>query len=479
MIEELDLRVLKAILNDKINALQFVHKYETEIFDQEVQRFAGLVLDYTKHFRSPPTRRTLLDRHSGNSMLTSLINDVWDEVDQLESDIKEFPYDLAELKKRFQIRAVDRIRELAASEEDPENPADPETYFTNLTLAISRVTSLDLERTHIQKPVGDYIDEFVEGYENRRLNPEAATTIRTGYSMIDELAPVCPGELILVAAETGGGKSVWLNNLGKQIWMQGNELDTDPDYFVKGHNVLFFSLEMSYHECFVRFLASLANVPQKALLNSTLTMEEWSRVGQAKDFINKYQEFGHYFDIVDVPRNLTIEEIELRYNDALLRYQPEVVIVDYMGLMHSTALAKEADWLKLGGISASLHEFARAYNCVMFTAAQLTDIKRNSQGKIDEDKIVGLHRLGRSSLIAHNLNLAIQLEKRPNEQYLPDMPYHIIKNRKGPLGKGTLIKNFVNSTLIDTPYDQNDLPKLQTANIPDLIKSIQESKNRQ
>jgi len=613
MNEELDLRVLKGIVNDKVNALTFVYRYDHTLFDEEIQRFAKLVLDYTKHFRSPPTRRTLLDRHDGNSNLTQLINDSWDELDSLEYDIKEYAYDVSELKHRFQVRGVEEVRAQAASE-DVDNLSDPEGYFNKLALAINRITSLELERSHIQKPVGDYVDEFAEGYESRRLNPESCPEIKTGFSMIDAVTGgVAPSELIMVGAETNGGKalsiytpiptpsgwttmgkikvgdlvfgddgnackviavsgvmynrpcytikfsdgemvvadaghqwvvrrhedkevltteelfkssenfwvasdlkeieithiekaisvpvqciqvdaasncflcgwgrvrthnSMLLNGFGKQIWLQENTIDTSPDSFTRGYNVLYFSLEMPYQDCFIRFLASLANVPQRALAKSTLMQEEMRRVNKAYEFIKKYQENGYYFDIVDVPRNLTIEELELRYHDALLRYHPDVVIVDYMGLMNSKLFAKEQDWLKMGAIAASLHEFARAYDCVVITAAQLTDLKRSSQGSQEESRRVGVHRWGRSSLIMHHVNTGIQIETRQNEINFPDLKIHVVKNRKGPLGEGALIKNFANASLVDVPFDQRELPGDVSSKIPALIKSIQEAKNK-
>jgi hypothetical protein len=287
-----------------------------------------------------------------------------------------------------------------------------------------------------------------------------------------------PGELIMIGGETAAGKSMLLSNMAKQIWLQENTLDTAPTDFVRGYNILYFSLEMPYHDCFIRFLASLANVPQRSLSKSMLKSDEEKRVQKAYDFMKKYQENGYYFDIVDVPRNLTIEEVELRYHDALLRYQPEVVVVDYMGLMHSKALAKEQDWLKMGAIAASLHEFARAYDCIVITAAQLTDLKRNASGpKTEESRRVGVHRWGRSSLIMHNVNLGIQIETRPEEKMFPDLKIHGVKNRKGPLAQGNLIKNFANASLIDVPFDHSELPGDVTSRVPDLIKQTLEKLN--
>lgn len=475
--EELDLKILKGILDDKVNALTYAHRYGPELFDEDSSFFGGLVLSYIKHFRAPPTRRTLKERHSGNDEIQRIIDNTWDEVEGLDYNVKEFSFDLEELKNRFRHRAVEKIREQAATD-DPDNPENPELYFNKLAMEISKATSLDLERTHTQKPVGDYIEEFKDSYQAQIDNPEHSLEIKTGYSMIDSVAGgISPGELIMIGGETNSGKSMLLNNMAKQIWMQDNTLE-NPDAG-RGYNILYFSLEMPYKDCFIRFLASLANVPQRSLAKSILDPQEKKRVDQAYSFIKKYQQNGYYFDIVDVPRNLTIEEVELRYHDALMRYRPEVVVVDYMGLMHSKTLAKEQDWLKLGGISSSLHEFGRAYDSAVITAAQLTDLKRSSQGSQEESKRVGVHRWGRSSLIMHNVNLGIQIETRHNERSFPDLKIHVVKNRKGPLGQGSLVKNFANASLIDVPYDQNEIPGDVSANIPALIKAIQEQKNKE
>lgn len=479
MIEELDLRILKSITSDKVNALTFASRYDQSLFDQDSQRFAKLVLDYTKHFRSPPTKRTLLDQHGKNQILATTIEEAWHEIEEFDYDLREYPYDLVQLKKRYQQQAVEEIRAQAALE-DPDAPQNPDEYFNNLSLAINRITSVELERTYTQKPVGDYVQEFSESYEARKNNPEEAVEIMTGYSMIDAVSGgISPGELVMIGGESNAGKSQLLSNMAKQIWLQGNTIESSASTnMARGYNIIYFSLEMPYEDCFIRFLSSLANVPQRSLSKSTLSHEEELRVQKAYDFIKAYQDSGYYFDIVDVPRNLTIEEVELRYHDAMLRYRPDVVVIDYMGLMHSTTLAKEQDWLKLGGIAASLHEFGRAYDNTVITAAQLTDLKRNSGSSRDENRAVGMHRWGRSSLIMHHVNLGIQIETRQNEMSFPDLKIHIVKNRKGPLGQGHLIKNFSNASLIDVPYDQKELPGDISSSIPDLIRSIREAKNK-
>lgn len=271
--------------------------------------------------------------------------------------------------------------------------------------------------------------------------------------------------------------SMLLSNMSIQMWLQQNTIDTDKNDFKRGYSILYFSLEMPYEDCFDRFLARVADIPQRSIRDAKLNEEEIQRRDKALKFIKDYQEAGNYFNIVDVPRNVTIEEVELRFQDALLQFRPDVVVVDYMGLMHDPAKAKEQDWLKMGAIAASLHEFSRAYDCVMLTAVQLTDIKRGAKNKGDQEEHqkVGVHRIGRSSHIMHHVNIGIQIESRLNERSLEDMRYHVIKNRKGPLGQGNLIKNFECASLYDVPFieDQNESGSISDK-IPELIKRVRD-----
>lgn len=264
--------------------------------------------------------------------------------------------------------------------------------------------------------------------------------------------------------------SILLSNMATQMWLQDNNI-YKLDNFSTGYNVLFLSLEMPYEDCFSRFLARLADVPQRSIIKGTLTDDEREKVAQAEKFIEAYP---YEFEIVDVPRDLNINELELRFNDAMLKYKPHIVVVDYLSLMESKN-AKEQDWLRLGYLAGQLHEFARAHNVVVLTAVQLTDINRNNKSdpkNRSEEQTVGTHRVGRSSLILHHANLFIQLEKRPGEMAYPDLKYHIVKNRKGPLLQGLLKKHFENGALYDKTFTRPNQVLSDDEDIGDKIRKI-------
>lgn len=470
MDNELDLRILKALTTDKISALTYVNKFDHTLFSNEFKLFGKICTDYINTYRSPPTERTLIEFQKDPSN-TPIIESTWQDLELIDYDIREYSFDLDKLKKRHQHRKIEEIRERAA---DEENVEDYDKFIKELSLKINEVVRLDLGRSYVHESAGDYVDKFREVYENIKNNPESINRIKTGFSAYDALTGgIAPSELIIVGGETGAGKSMLLNNMSKNIWLNGNSIESDLVY--PGKNLLYFSLEMPVDMCFNRFLASLANVKMSDLVKGNLNEDDQESVNIATDFIKNYQEAGYFFNIVDFPRGLTINDMEALYEEAMLRFIPDVIVVDYLSLMSvDNSMAREQDWLKVGYLAAALHEFARTYNIPVITAAQLTDIKRGAQSaQAEQDKRIGTHRFGRSSLILHNVNAAIQIESRPHEADLFDLIYHLIKNRNGPLGCGTLIKDFAKASLVDVPYEDN-LNKDVSPDISELIRKFKE-----
>jgi replicative DNA helicase len=194
-------------------------------------------------------------------------------------------------------------------------------------------------------------------------------------------------------------------------------------------------------------LGRLSSNPTKSIRSAKLNQEEAAKLKKVLRFVGKYP---HQFEIIDIPRGATMENLEMLYEDAKQEFDPKVIVIDYLGLMDYEGGEME-DWLKLGKIAEKIHEFARAHNCTVLSAVQLNRAK----GTKEEDKI-GMHRVGRSALIMNNGNIAIQIETRPNEKNFPDMKYHIIKNRDGELGNGSMIKNLSCGTLIDNKIEEDE-----------------------
>jgi replicative DNA helicase len=439
----LDLLILKILTTHKQHALEFAAESDARLFNPEVWNFANLVVNYIKNYKDVPTLRVLTEKLSkgNNDKLIEHINKVWDSIQQIEYNEKEYKHDLEKLKKRFAEKQI-----LAAK--DNLSKYEPGTMDVTKALAdmqkvIQNVKSLNQAKTFENINIKEYLPTFVEKFNLKKDNPDLEVGIKTKYSFFDFATNgVKPADFILIAGESGFGKSLLLNNMAIQTWMQDNTIDqTTP--FTPGKNIIYFSLEMPYEDCFNRLISRLAGVPSRNIENASLNKDEFSKVKKALDFIKRYP---YNFKIVDVA-DACANDLENIYVNCEEKF--DVVFIDYLGIMNTNEKSDEADWLKQGTISYEVRAIARKYKLPVFSAVQLN---RKAQGK-DSSENIGLSRLARSGTIATHATHVLQIESRQEEHLHPDMVVHMIKNRKGPKGKGVLYKNLACATLIDKPME--------------------------
>lgn len=436
-----DIRVLQGLVSDQQLSLDFVNnEIPPDIFAPEIFSLASSVISYIKKYRICPTPRVLLEIHAENSTARDQIETVFEGLSEFNSS--EFRFEVDRLKDRWLKQKIENVKNRVDLEH-------PETSLKLLQSTLREIETVrEANRQYIQKTLKSYLPDFKTAYYEKIKNPNSKKGIKTGYSYLDFITNgIEPAEMVVIGGETGSGKSVLLNNMAINMWLQGNRLDAPMDKMVKGAHVMYFSLEMPYAVCFRRTLARLANVPIYSLRDAVLTKEETESVQQAGRFIDKYP---FEFEIVDVPRGVTVKKIEEIYLEARGRFTPDVVVVDYLGLLEEPGLEGD-DWLKLGFIAGKLHEFARTYNTRVLTAVQLNRLSTQKKS-YEQHEIVGLHRFGRSSLIATHANLCLQIETRLEEKLRQDLSVHIVKNREGELGNMLLSKNFANGSVLDVPY---------------------------
>jgi len=441
-LQEQDLRMLKAILSNQRIALDFSTHYSSSLFLGDAKHLAEAILSYVKIYKDLPTKRVLSDKYPA---IKNQIDNLYQELTNVEFEPQEFKYDLEKFIQRYK----DTRTASLADELRFNSNVNADTIIKEMERTIKDVRSISgpTKQAYTQKGIHEFIDDFTKEYVAKIEAPELGAGIKTGYSFLDYVTNgLAPAEMLIVGAETGGGKSMFLNNIAIQMWMQENTIASSP--FSKGYNVQYFSLEMPYKACFRRTLARLADVPMYGLRDSNLTKAELESVYQASAFIKKYSE-QNQFEIVDIPRGVTVEQIEERYLEACTRYQPDIVVVDYLGLLEDHDIEGD-DWLKLGKIAGKLHEFARAYNIRLLTAVQLNRPAKSKN--TDPAELIGIHRIGRSSQILHHANIGIQLETRKDEHLRDTLVYHVIKNRDGECGKAEISKKFKNGSIFDVPY---------------------------
>jgi len=462
MSNNLDLIVLKNLLSNKKYAVDFANDGDAKLFAPEVWNFANLIVNYVKTYKDLPTLRVLTERlaKGNNHAMIDMVKKTWEQVDQITVNDKEYKHDLDKLKKRFAEKQLLTIKD-SLVKLDPGN-MDVSKALVDLQKTVQSIKALNQVKAYERRTLKEAVPVFREEYNAKLENPNFDQGIPTHYSFLDSVTDgLRPGELLLVGAESGAGKSMFLMNLAVQIWMQRNTLDMTSN-FSEGHSILYFSLEMPFKPCLNRVLSRLSGCTSKKIRKARLEEDEAAKLKKALKFITNYP---HQFEIVDIPRGATMESLEAIYEEAKNIYDPKIVVIDYLGLMDYDGPEMD-DWLKLGKISEKIHEFARVHNCIVLSAVQLN----RSKGKDEEDRI-GMHRIGRSALILQNANIAIQIETRPNEKNYSDMNYHLIKNRDGALGRGKLIKNPACGLLLDS-RDEEDGTEFVERDIDDISDKI-------
>jgi replicative DNA helicase len=442
--DELELSVLNAITKYKSLALDFAFSVDDKTFlTSEGRIIARTFLDYIKTFKSKPSRRVLLDKHSDDKDLCNYINEFYNNIDGVSYEESEYTYDLAKLKQAYSEKCLSRIKDRMSG-----NIIDITSTVRDIEKEIGAIKTANKQKTYERKSVKDYVNTFVKNYKERVKNPDVGKGILTGYSMLDYIKNgLRPADLLIIAGESNSGKSMWMNNMAVQIYMQQNRIDM-VDNFSQGYNVAYFSLEMPYDDCFRRTLARMADVQEYGIRDARLGEAEAKGLSQACKFMKKYP---YQFDIIDVPRGFSVENLEVMFEEIKSEYVPDVIFIDYLGLMEDIDNDND-DWLAIGQLAGKIHEFARVHAVPVVTAVQLNRI--DPTFRKSSVKSIGLHRIGRSALIATHATLILQIETREDEDTHDDFIYHIIKNRYGQSNKShSVYKNLSKCSIIDKPYD--------------------------
>ena len=144
--------------------------------------------------------------------------------------------------------------------------------------------------------------------------------VKTGFKDLDALTHgFHPGNMIILAARPAMGKST----LGLDIARHASIHD--------GLTSVIFSLEMSKSEITMRMLSAEARVGLNNIRSGSLSDDEWSRLARRMGEISEAPLF------IDDSPNLSMMEIRAKARRLKQRHNLELIVIDYLPLMSSTA----------------------------------------------------------------------------------------------------------------------------------------------
>jgi len=189
----------------------------------------------------------------------------------------------------------------------------------------------------------DYIKDFEQRFLFKARNPTP-----TGWAEIDTITHqgLGEGELGVVIAPTGAGKSMALVHLGSEA-------------LKAGRNVVYYTLELADVVVGSRFDSCITNVP----LNDLSSFKE--------EIYEKVQMLDGKLVIKEYPtKSATVNTLKNHVEKLINRgFKPDMILVDYGDLLRPISTLKEKRH-ELETIYEQLRALAQIHNCCVWTASQ-------------------------------------------------------------------------------------------------------------
>lgn len=213
---------------------------------------------------------------------------------------------------------------------------------------------IDEERHGGIKKSHEIIADVVEELKRQKaLAGSELVGLDTGFRFLNDCTKgLKPGELIIIAARPGMGKTAFALNLMMKTLQSG-----------KG--VVFFSLEMPSVQLMYRILSALSSIPLSDIMSAKLSDDDWTRFNDACDAVLNMPLFVYDSGYVNIHQVRT-QLRKLKSVDANI----ELCVIDYIGLMTSTSNYSERH-LQIAEISRGLKLLARELNIPIIALSQL------------------------------------------------------------------------------------------------------------
>ena len=348
-------------------------------------------------------RRGILDEVGGALYLRDL-------VDQVPTPASAGHYarivGQAALLRRVIGAAADIMERAYSAPDDPEAIADE---------AEQRI--YDVARRDDKDDVAvlrELVDQAMIDLESIQNRDSAYTGLPTGFRDLDDLTSgLQPGNLVIIAARPGIGKSSLATNIARNV-------------AVGGKSVALFSLEMSRFEIGMRLLCTEARVPWDRIRNKRVGPNDWTNVVHAAEVLHDAP-----LHIVD-SGNVNIVDIRAKARRMRTgRTGLDLIIVDYMQLMTSpNARRPDNRQQEVAEISRSLKLLAKELHIPVLALSQLN---RNPESRAD--KRPQLSDLRESGSIEQDSDVVVFIHRDDADpEKKRDAELIIAKHRNGPTG---------------------------------------------
>jgi len=289
------------------------------------------------------------------------------------------------------------------------------------------------------QPIGYVLKSVFEALHAAAERGDRLTGLSTGYTRLDDkTAGLQDGDLTIVAARPGMGKTAFVLNLAVNVASPRAIRRNGLEQQEPGDGVCVFSLEMPREQLGMRMTCSEGRVDFGKVKSGKLQSEDWRRLTEAAAYLNQLPIF------IDDTAGVGLMELRAKarrmqaeYNRPAKLGQPErrigLVIVDYLQLMKGRDGAQNREQ-EISEISRGLKELAKELRVPVIALSQLN---RAVEGRTD--KRPQLSDLRESGAIEQDADLVMFIyrdeyyNENGNKKGLAELI--IAKQRNGPTGK--------------------------------------------
>ncbi len=179
-------------------------------------------------------------------------------------------------------------------------------------------------RTSALVHIKDAVTEAIDTMEKVSIDPNVNAGVRVGFPTLDKYTNgFKPGELIIIAARPGIGKTTLAVNFAVNAALKYNK------------TVAMFDLEMSALQVAQRFICSTGRVAMDFVKGGTKDNNVWETLFETKKLLENSNIY------VDDTTNITPAEILSKCRRLKMQHGLDMVIIDYLQLMHSERASKD------------------------------------------------------------------------------------------------------------------------------------------
>ena len=247
----------------------------------------------------------------------------------------------------------------------------------------------------------DYIEDYDE-----RMQDLKRTTVPTKWQPINDLMDggLGPGELGVVVAPSGVGKTWILTAIGAEAVRQGL-------------SVVHYTMELSEHYVGARYDTVFTGTPSAELKDKKDEVK-------AKITNLKGKLLIKYFP----PKGVTVKKLQQHIEKMVtLDNKPDVIIVDYADLLLSHSNKSDSTYAEQGGVYIDLRGMSGELEIPVWTASQ------TNRSAIDSE-VIEADKIADSYAKVMNADFIMSWSRKSKDKLNDTARAHIMKNRFGPDG---------------------------------------------